>query len=55
MTPLMALALFWVSVVVAVAATVVVMAAVDVWGPSDDRSESLRFVPEHRASGRWVR
>jgi hypothetical protein len=47
--------LFWVAVVVAVAATVAVMAAVNAWGSSDDGSESLRFVPQHRAEGRWSR
>jgi hypothetical protein len=48
-------ALFWVVVVVAVSATVVVMAAVNVLGSPDDGSESLRFVPQHRAEGRWSR
>jgi hypothetical protein len=32
MTPLMVVALFWVAVVVAVATTVVVMAALNAWG-----------------------
>jgi len=54
MTPFLLVALFWVLVVVAVSATIAVMAALDAWGSPEPEVESLRFVPQHR-SGRWSR
>ncbi|MFG3340579.1 hypothetical protein [Glycomyces sp. NPDC048151] len=54
MTPLMVVFLFWLAVVVVVAGTVAVMAAVGAWSSPEPEVESLRFVPGHRA-GRWSR
>lgn len=51
---LLLVALFWVLVVVAVAGTVAVMAALNAWGSPEPEAESLRFIPQHR-SGRWSR